>query len=121
MRRIACLRWFALLSAAFFLSGCTILNKQELRPLPPTLSHAQLVGAANGWCEHDLRRTRKLRQPKDAVALVRDLAIAVKSLGHLIFHLRGLAPPPSDAVAYRRLLATANKEQLGAAHLMQAG
>jgi hypothetical protein len=34
--------------------------------------------------------------------------------------LRRLPPPPSDAVAYQQLLATANNEQLVATHLMQA-
>ena len=120
MRRIGYLRWFAPMAAAFLLSGCAILNKQELRPLPPTLSHAQLVVSANAWCKRDLRRTRKLKRPKNAQMVVRQLGIATNSLGHLIFHLRRLPPPPSDAVAYQQLLATANNEQLVATHLMQA-
>jgi hypothetical protein len=113
-------RFAALLLAAFLLSGCQVLTKQKLKPVPATLSHAQLVHAANHWCEHDRRRAKHLKNPRNTQMLERDFGIALSSTAHLIFHLRGLAPPPSDALAYRRLLATANDQELVATHLVQA-
>jgi hypothetical protein len=114
------LRWAALLVAAFLLSGCGVLTKEDLKPAPKTLSHGRFVYLADRACARDIRRARALKHPTSAAMVSRELHFAIRSGEHLIFVLRGLAPPPSEAADFRRLLAAENGEDLVATHLAEA-
>ena len=106
--------------AAVVLSGCGVLNKQELKPTAPTLTHGRLVYLADRACAADRHRTNGLKKAADEDSFIKNLHIAIKSGERLIFVLRGLEPPPSDAVAYRRLLAAENGADLNANRLLDA-
>jgi hypothetical protein len=106
MRRVA-----LLLLAAFLLSGCGVLTKEELKPVPETLTHGRFVYLANRACGNFELRIRRLAHPASPEAAVADLQkFGVPAYERLLFELRGLTPPPSDAVAFRRMLATFNHE-----------
>jgi hypothetical protein len=117
MRRVA-----LLLGAAFLLSGCAVLTKQELKPTPPTLTQGRFVYLGNRACRRFVRRVTGIPKPKSSPEAARaDVEkIFFPAYEHLLFTLRGLAPPPSEAVAYRRLLATFNYEDLVLHHFLQA-
>ena len=118
MRRIA-----YLLVAARLLSGCGVLAKEDLKPTVPTLTHGRFVYLANRTCKRDIRHARRAfrRKPRNHETYDRDLQALLKGYNHAIFGLRGLAPPSSEAAAYRRLLASFNLEDLLGQHLLQAG
>jgi len=107
MRGIA---YFACLGlVAFCVTGCDVLGSTKLKPPAKTLSHAQLVRAANRACARSGRRVRGIKKPTNPLAVLADLRRYVAPrYERLVFVLRGLAPPPADAVAYRRMLATFN-------------
>jgi hypothetical protein len=121
VRRIANLRWTAPLLAACLLSGCAVLTKQELKPVPKTLSHGRFVYLANRACARDLRATKNFPRPTSHAMYDRELTKATKSGEHLLFVLRGLNPPASEAKAFRRMLAALNLEDLLAHHVLEAG
>ncbi|HJQ74979.1 MAG TPA: hypothetical protein VJ814_08840 [Gaiellaceae bacterium] len=112
--------WLALLLAGVALTGCDVLGKTELKPQPKTLSHAQLVRAANHACARARQRTKRLKTPKSFEQLDRDLNVVIRVQERALFTLRGLAPRPSDAVAYRRILASLNYEDLVIHNFLQA-
>jgi hypothetical protein len=106
VRRIA-----LLLLAAFLLSGCGVLTKEELKPVPETLTHGRFVYLANRACGRFDLRIRRLAHPTSPEAALADLQkFGVPAYERLLFELRGLSPPPSDAVEFRRMLATFNHE-----------
>ena len=80
--------------AAVVLSGCGVLNKQELQPTVPTLTHGWFVYLGDRVCRRDLRRAKRAFRPKPT--------------NQLLFDLRALAPPTSQADSYRELLAAYN-------------
>lgn len=117
MRRIA-----LLLVAACLLSGCGVLTQEQLKPQAQTLTHGRFVYLANRACARNERRQKQIgrKKPKSAPAVSRQLQVSLNAIGHLIFVLRGLVPPPAAAVDFRRLMATANDEELVATHLLEA-
>ncbi len=66
----------------------------------------------------DLQYDRRLKTPTNAETFVKYLRLSIKSGEHLLLALRGLAPPPSDVVAFRRLLAAENGADLIANHFV---
>src|SRR5213080_3035449 len=99
MRRVA-----VFLLAAFLLSGCAVLSKQELKPSAPTLTHGRLVYLADRVCRRDIRREKRAfrEKPKNHVQYDRELNAVLRGYERALFDLRGLAPPP----AVRRSSAT---------------
>jgi hypothetical protein len=121
MRRTSYLRWAALLAAVFLLSGCAVLTKQELKPAPETLSQGRFVYLADRACARAERGLKGHRNPRSYDEALRDLQkLLIPAYERLLFDLHGLAPPPSEAVAYRRLLATLNNEDLVIHHTVDA-
>ena len=120
MRRIAWLRWTAPLLVACLLSGCAVLTKQELKPTPPTLTQGRFVYLGNQACRRFVRRVTRIPPKNPVAARAYVQKTFFPAYEHLVFTLRGLAPPPSEAVAYRRLLATFNYEDLVLHHFLQA-
>ncbi|HEX4323808.1 MAG TPA: hypothetical protein VHZ77_04160 [Gaiellaceae bacterium] len=123
MRRIAYLRWLAAVAAAFLFAGCGVLTKQELQPTPQTLTHGRFVYLADRTCRRDIRNTRRAfrRGPGNHEEYDKDLKALLNGYEQALFDLRGLAPPPSEAAEFRRLLASFNLEDLYGHHLLQAG
>ena len=115
MRRIA-----LVLVAACLLSGCGVLTKEQLKPQAQTLTHGRLVYLADHACAADLRYDRSLKTPTSPETFVKYLRLNIRSGEHLIFVLRGLTPPPSDAVAFRRFLAAENGEDLVSNHVLDS-
>jgi len=114
-------RFALLLLAAFLLSGCAVLTKQELKPVPKTLTHGRLVYLANRACERAVLRLKRHRPARGYLPAIAYLQhVFLPENDRLLFELRALTPPPSDAVAYRRLLATFNYEDLVVHHFFQA-
>src|ERR671918_2725582 len=99
MRRITSLRWAAILLAAALLSGCQALAKQELKPVPKTLSHGRFVYLGNRACRRFVRRLERHQPGTRSDPFERYLA-ALAFLKHsflpatdrLLFELRALAP-----------------------------
>jgi hypothetical protein len=116
MRRVA-----VLLLAALLLSGCAVLTKQQLKPVPETLSHGRLVYLGDRACRRFERRVDRRRPGKGYEAALANLQhVLMPAYDKLLFELRGLAPPPPDAVAYRRMLATFNDADLVLHNFFQA-
>ena len=104
--------------AAALLSGCAVVTAKELKPVPPTLTHGRLVYLADRACAADLQYDRRLKTPTNPEAFVKYLRLSIKSGEHLLFVLRGLAPPPSEVAAFRHLLAAENGADLVANHFL---
>jgi hypothetical protein len=101
--------WPVLLLAALLVAGCDVIGAPKLTPQPKPLSHARFVRAANRACARATRRVRAIKKPTNALAVLADLRrFVVPRYERLLFVLRGLAPPPADAVAFRRMLTTFN-------------
>ncbi len=116
MRRVA-----VFLLAAFLLSGCAVLQKQELKPAAKTLTHGRLVYLADRTCARTDRRVARHKQPKGYESFLTFLQhVVMPEYDRQLFELRALAPPPSDVVAYRRMLATFNEEDLVIDNFFQA-
>jgi hypothetical protein len=110
-----------LLLAALLLSGCAVLTKQKLKPVPETLSQGRLVYLADRACRRFERRVDRPRPGKGYEAALANLQdVLMPAYDRLLFELRGLAPPPPDAVAYRRMLATFNDTDLVLHNFFQA-
>ena len=118
MRRCA-----LLLLAAVVLSGCAVLSKQELKPVPKTLTHGRFVYLADRACARDIRRSKRAlkQKPKNQVQYDRKLNEVLKGYEQALFDLRSLAPPPSAAEEFRHLLAAFNYQDLLGHNLLQAG
>ena len=86
-------RFPGLVHAALLLSGCGALTKQELKPVPKTLTHGRFVYLADRVCRRDIRRVKRALR----------------------------TPPESQAESYRRLLAAYNYQDLLLHNLVQAG
>ena len=111
-----------LLLAAFLLSGCGVLTKQELKPTPPTLTHGRFVYLADRICRRDIRYTKKtFKTPKNHVQYDKEVHALLKGYEHALFDLRGLASTASEEAAFRRMLASFNLEDLLVAHVLEAG
>jgi hypothetical protein len=122
MRRVAYLRWLAPVLAVFLVAGCGgVLTSAKLKPKARTLTHARFVYLANRACASDIRITRNFKTPRSHEMYDRELRAETRSAEHLIFVLRGLAPPAADAAALRHMLAPLNLEDLIAHHLLDAG
>lgn len=116
MRRIA-----YLLVAAFVLSGCGVLTKEDLKPQAKTLTHGRLVYLADRACRHEKRHIPVFKPGTSPAEAERKLhKVLLPTYDHLLFNLHGLAPPPADAVAYRRMLATLNDSDLIIHHAVDA-
>jgi hypothetical protein len=129
MRCIAYLRGAVLLlAAAFLLSGCAVLSKQELKPAAPTLTHGRLVYLANRACRRFVRRVKRHKprivpgEPRQNYeAILADFQhVYLPATDKLLFDLHGLAPSPADADHYRLMLATLNDEDLVIHNFFQA-
>jgi hypothetical protein len=120
MHRIPQPRWLALLLAAFVLAGCDVWQSQDLKPVPETLTHGRLVYLANRDCKREEHKARTFKVGKTPGQTLKRLqTIVVGSNEHLLFLLRGLAPPPADAVAYRQFLGNFNQEDLVLNHAIE--
>ena len=113
-------RFALLLFAAFLLSGCAVLSKQDLQPAPKTLSHGRLVYLADRACRRFERRAKQHQPGKNYEAFLAYFQRSLPLFDRLLFELRGLAPPPADAAAYRRMLASINNADLVLHHFFQA-
>jgi hypothetical protein len=116
MRRVT-----LLLVAALLLSGCAVLTSQQLKPEPETLTHGRFVYLADRACARDIRNAKGFKRPTSHAMYDRELKAATRSGEHLLFSLRGLAPPPADAKEFRRMLASLNLEDLLQHHVLEAG
>ena len=113
MRRVRYLSWAALPLGAVLLSVCAVLNKQELQPAPKTLTHGRFVYLANRVCRRDIRQTlRIVKRPKNHAQYDKELQAVLKGYEQALFDPRALAPPPSDAKQFERVLAPFNYEDL---------
>ena len=102
MTRSSCL---ALPLAALLLGGCDLTGSSKEAPPPKPLSHFQFVHKANHICAVGNRQMKGLRRPTNPAMLVHNLNVAIRSIEQGIFALRQLAPPPSDAAPFRRIIA----------------
>jgi hypothetical protein len=88
---------------------------------PQTLSQGRFVYLADRACARAERGLKGHRNPRSYDEALRDLQkLLIPAYERLLFDLHGLAPPPSEAVAYRRLLATLNNEDLVIHHTVDA-
>jgi len=109
MRDIAYIGCSGLVLLVLFATGCDVLGSTKLKPQPKALSRAQLVRAANRACARSARQVKNIKKPKNPFEALQDFRrYVVPRYERLLFVLRGLTPPPADAVAYRRMLATFN-------------
>jgi hypothetical protein len=120
MRRVA---YLAVPLAAVWLAGCAVLNKQQLKPVPETLTHGRFVYLADRTCRRDIRQARRAfrRKPTNHAMFDKDMQALVKGYEQALFDLRALAPPPADAKPFKRVLASFNYEDLLVHNLLQAG
>jgi hypothetical protein len=116
-------RFPLLVLAALLLSGCGVLTKQELKPVPKTLTHGRFVYLADRVCRRDIRRAKRAFRtpPKNHVEYDKKLNAALKGYDQVVFDLRALAPPAAQAESYRRLLAAYNYQDLLLHNLLEAG
>jgi hypothetical protein len=100
-----------LLAAVLVAAGCDPLASKTTTAPEKTLSHAQLVHAANRACVRFVRRLKHSHFTANTSFPKREKeeqTILIPAYERLLFVLHGLAPPPADAAAYRKLLATFN-------------
>jgi hypothetical protein len=118
MRRIV-----YLLAVACLLSGCGVLTKQDLKPVPDTLTRGRFTYLADRICRRDIRHEKRAfrRRPKNHATYDKDLQALLKGYEHALFDLRGLAPPDSEAEQFRHLLAAFNFQDLLGNNLLEAG
>lgn len=115
------MRQFAVLVlAAFLLSGCAVLTKQELKPAAKTLTHGRFVYLAERICARDLRHDKALTKPTNPQQFQRQFSAVIRSYEQTLFDLRGLAPPASEAKSFRHLLARFNLQDLLGNNLLGA-
>ena len=95
--------------------------------MPETLTHGRFVYLANRACrrfEHRVSRHQPVKSNDPFQKYLNALAylkhVAMPGYDRLLFELHGLAPPPADAVAFRRMLATFNYTDLVIHHFFQA-
>jgi hypothetical protein len=114
-------RLLTLVLAALLVAGCDITGTTKKTPPPKTLSHAQFVHAANRACARFERRAKRLKPSRNIDRVVaQDRRIVVPAFERLLFELRGLEPPTSEAAAFRRMLATLNEEDIVVHNLLDA-
>jgi hypothetical protein len=75
------------------LSGCGVLSKQELKPVPKTLTHGRFVYLADRVCRRDIRRAKRAfgTPPKNHVEYDKKLNAVLKGYDQVVFDLRLLA------------------------------
>jgi hypothetical protein len=96
-----------------FLAGCAGMGGTNKTRPPKTLSHVQFIRAADRVCTRFRRQAKGLaKKPASLAAEERQAELALATYERVIFDLRGLTPPPSDAGAFQRLLATLDAEDL---------
>jgi hypothetical protein len=115
-------RFPVLLLAALLLSGCGVLSKQELTPVPKTLTHGRFVYLADRVCRRDIRRAKRAFRtpPKNHVEYDKKLSAVLKGYDQVVFDLRALAPPAAQAES-SCLLAAYNYQDLLLHYLLEAG
>lgn len=117
MRRMLIL---PVLAAAFAAAGCGSHHAAQHSSTTPAVTLAAFRTRANGICRAFRVKAAALSTPKtlpQAVVWIdhmKPLVIAERS------SLRAVAPPPADAVAYRRLLDATSAAMRLASHLRQA-
>lgn len=108
------------LAAALAAAGCGSSHAARHSATAPAVTPVAFRARANGICRAFRVKAAALRTPKTLAQAVvwidhmRPLVIAEGS------SLRAVAPPPADAVAYRRLLDATGAAMRLASHLRQA-
>lgn len=108
-------RVFVPLLAVVSLVGC---GTAKPKPPPKTLSHGRFVFLANHACAVAVRKAKRFKTPTNLQMFDRVAAATQRVYDRMLFVLQGLAPPPSEAAAYRRLLDAANAQESAFAHLI---
>jgi hypothetical protein len=97
------------------------MTKQELKPVPETLTHGRLVYLADRACGRYEHRVTRHKGENGYLAFLTYLQrVFMPATDRLLFELHGLSPPPADSVDYRLMLATLNNEDLVTHHFFQA-
>jgi hypothetical protein len=98
--------------------GAPSLAKPQ--PQAKTLTHGRLVYLADGACGRFERGVIHRGKATSFPRAKANFETAMSAYERMLFALRGPTPPESDAVAYRRMLASAKEEDLLLHHLFDA-
>jgi len=101
-------------------TGCAGISGKKKTPPAKTLSHGRFVYLANRACARANGRAKRIKNPTSFETFVAGLRKAIPVFESEIVDFRALAPPPSDAASFRRLLATLDAEDLAGHGLLDA-